>query len=109
MRILLDESLPRKLSQELSGHEVQTVQDCGWAGLENGDLLRVACDRFEVLITGDQNLEYQQNTSSLPIAVVVVVAGNNRVETLFPLVPEILKALATIAPRKLVRVGGRPS
>jgi predicted nuclease of predicted toxin-antitoxin system len=61
MRILLDESLPRRLEQELSGHEVQTVQSRGWAGLKNGELLRLASAEFQALLTGDQNLEYQQN------------------------------------------------
>jgi len=61
MRILLDESLPRSLAQELSDHEVQTVQSRGWAGLKNGELLRLASAEFQALLTGDQNLEYQQN------------------------------------------------
>ena len=105
MRILLDESLPRKLSQELAGHEVRTVQQIGWAGLKNGELLRQASAKFDVLITGDQNLEYQQNTSRLPIAVVVLIAMNNRIETLRPLVAELLPVLARIGPSQLVRVG----
>jgi predicted nuclease of predicted toxin-antitoxin system len=105
MRILLDESLPRKLVHELSGHEVQTVQMQGWAGLKNGELLRRASMEFQVLVTGDQNLAYQQNSAKLPIAVVVLVAVNNRIETLRPLVPKLLDVLATIQPSQLVRVG----
>lgn len=105
MRILLDESLPRRLARNLPGHDVRTVQECGWSGLKNGDLLRVAKDSFDVLVTGDQNLEYQQNTSTLPIAIVVLGARDNRVESLLPLVPEILKALTTLAPRTTVKVG----
>jgi predicted nuclease of predicted toxin-antitoxin system len=105
MRILLDESLPRSLAQELSGHEVQTVQSRGWAGLKNGELLRLASAEFQALLTGDQNLEYQQNMAGLAIAVVVVVAVDNRIESLRPFVPEVLKVLATIQPGQLVRVG----
>ena len=105
MRILLDESLPRSLAQELSGHEVQTVQSRGWAGLKNGELLRLASTEFQALLTGDQNLEYQQNMAGLAIAVVVLVAVNNRIESLRPFVPEVLKVLATIQPGELVRVG----
>ena len=105
MRILLDESLPRRLARELSGHEVQSVQSRGWAGLTNGQLLRVASAEFQVLLTGDQNLEYQQNIADLAIAVVVLLAVNNRIETLRSLVPEVLKVLATIRPGELVRVG----
>ena len=66
MRILLDESLPRKLSQELTGHEVRTVQRLGWAGLKNGELLHRASGKFDILITGDQNLEYQQTLPLCP-------------------------------------------
>jgi len=105
MRILLDESLPRKLSHELQAHDVQTVQRRGWAGLKNGELLRTANAEYQVLITGDQNLEYQQNLPKLPIAVVVLVAVNNRIESLRPLVPELLKVLTTIQPGQFIRVG----
>ena len=104
MRILLDESLPRKLALELSGHEVQTVQKRGWAGLKNGELLRRASPEFEALVTGDQNLEYQQNLARLSIAVVVLVAANNRIETLRPLIPKLLEVLATIGPGEVIRV-----
>lgn len=106
MRILLDESLPRKFGQELIGHETQTVQKRGWAGLENGDLLKSAVGEFDVFITGDQNLEYQQNPKTLPIAVVILVAINNRVDTLRPLVPQVLEALKNVRPGQLVRIGG---
>lgn len=102
MRILLDESLPRRLAREFSGHEAQTVQSRGWAGLKNGELLRVASTEFQALLTGDQNLEYQQNIGDLAIALLAV---NNRIESLRPLVPEVLKVLATIQPGELVRVG----
>jgi predicted nuclease of predicted toxin-antitoxin system len=105
MRILLDESLPRKLSLELTGHETQTVQRRGWSGLKNGALLRTASQEFQVLLTGDQNLEFQQNPASLPISVIILVAVNNRIETLRPLVPRVLQVLQNIRPRQLVRVG----
>jgi len=104
MRILLDESLPRRLALELTGHETQTVQKRGWAGLSNGDLLRSASKEFEVLLTGDQNLEFQQSRAALSVAVIVLVAVNNRIETLRPLVPEVLAVLKTIRPGELVRV-----
>ena len=105
MRILLDESLPRKLAQELPGHEVQTVQRRGWTGLKNGELLRVASAEYEVLITGDQNISYQQNLAKLPMAVVVLIALNNRIESLLPLVPKLLRVLATIRRGQFIRVG----
>ena len=73
MRILLDESLPRKLSLELTGHDTQTVQKRGWSGLSNGELLRTASREYEVLLTGDRNLEFQQNPATLAIAVIVLM------------------------------------
>lgn len=105
MRVLLDESVPRKLGLELTGHATQTVQKRGWAGLKNGQLLRAASAEFDVFLTGDRNLEYQQNTAVLPIAVIVLVAINNRIETLRPFVPELLKAIEGIRPGQLIRVG----
>jgi predicted nuclease of predicted toxin-antitoxin system len=105
MRILLDESLPRQLASELSGHNTQTVQRRGWSGLKNGVLLRIASSEFDVLLTGDKNLEFQQNPASLPIAVIVFLAVNNRIETLRPLIPDVLEALKTIRPGELVHVG----
>jgi len=105
MRILLDESLPRKLTLELPGHDARTVQRRGWTGLKNGALLREASQEFQVLLTGDQNLEFQQNLTTLPIAVIVMVAVNNRIETLRPLIPDVLEALKTIQPGQLVRIG----
>ncbi len=104
MRILLDESLPRKLAQELPSHNVKTVQKRGWAGLKNGELLRIASAEYQVLITGDQNMSYQQNLANLPIAVIVLVAVNNRIETLRPLVPDLLRVLTAIEPGQFIHV-----
>ena len=105
MRILLDESLPRRLIRELPGHSVRTVTESGWSGVENGELLRTAASEFDVFLTADQNLEYQQNLRTLPVAVVVLVAHNNRFETLQPLMPAVLVCLEGLQPRTLVSVG----
>lgn len=78
MRILLDESLPRPLSRLLVGHDVSTVAQQGRASLSNGALLRQAAETFDVMLTADQNIEFQQNRSALPIAVVVIAAESNR-------------------------------
>jgi len=104
MRILLDESLPRKLALEFIGHEVQTVQERGWSGLSNGELLQTASREFDALATGDQNLEYQQNPATLPIAAIVLVGLNNRLDTLRSLMPRVLEVLKEIRPGQLVRV-----
>jgi hypothetical protein len=92
------------LALELIGHETQTVQKRGWSGIANGDLLRRASKEFDVLLTGDQNLEFQQSRAALSIAVVVLVAVNNRIETLRPLMPEVLAVLSTIREGQFVRV-----
>jgi predicted nuclease of predicted toxin-antitoxin system len=106
MRILLDESLPRSLRSRLPGHEVATVVGCGWSGVTNGKLLAFADTRFDVFLTADQNLQYQQNLPTLPSAVFVLVALNNRISTLEPLIPELLLALEEFSPSSLRRIGG---
>jgi predicted nuclease of predicted toxin-antitoxin system len=105
MRILLDESLPKALQTRLVGHDAVTVVSSGWSGVKNGKLLALAATRFDVFLTADQNLEYQQNLKSLPLAVVVLIVLNNRIETIDPLIPELLRALQALAPRSLCRVG----
>ena len=103
MRILLDEDLPRRLGELLVGHEFSTVPRSGWAGVKNGKLLVLAATRFDVFLTMDQNLEFQQNLAALPIAVLVVEAASNRLEHLVPLVPVILSELKVIPPKALRR------
>ena len=105
MRILLDESLPRPLSLLLVGHDVSTAFHEGWASLSNGALLRQAAMTFDVVLTADQNIEFQQNLALLPVAVVVLVAESNRLESLEPLVPKVLAALKILKEKTLLRVG----
>jgi hypothetical protein len=94
VRVLLDEQLPRQLAPYLISHDVRTVQQEGWAGLKNGELLkRAKTAGFEALLTADQNLEFQQNLASSGLFVVVVVAVSNALEDLLPAVPKILAAL----------------
>jgi Domain of unknown function (DUF5615) len=104
VRILLDESLPRPLGLSLIGHDVSTVRDESWTSLTNGALLQRAAATFDVLLTADQNIEFQQNLATLPLAVVVLVAESNRLESLEPLVPHVLAALNTLKPKTLIRV-----
>jgi len=104
MKLLLDESLPRDLRLHLPGHEVVTVPQRGWAARQNGELLELAAPEFDAFVTADQSLEHQQNVASLPIAVVVLVAPSNRLADLLPLIPNLLRALARLEPRKLLRV-----
>lgn len=102
MRILLDESLPRKLGFLLEGHFVRTVQQIGLSGLSNGKLLASAAPDFDVLMTGDQNMEYQQNQACLPLAVIVLIAPNNKLESFLPLIPTVLKMLPNLVPQTFV-------
>jgi hypothetical protein len=104
MRILLDESVPRALGFLIQGHFVRTAQAAGFAGLLNGDLLAAmkAAD-FDALITFDQNLPYQQNVH-LPVAVIVLVAPNNRVETAVRFAPLILSGLINLKAGELLRL-----
>ena len=105
MRILLDEPVPRRLGALLVGHEVTTVPLIGWAGIKNGKLLTLAATQFDVFLTTDQNLEFQQNLSTLPIAVLVVVARSNRMKDIEPLAPDILKALNHLPSKSLRKIG----
>ena len=98
--------MPRQLAGRLGGHEVTTVTREGWAGLRNGDLLRRASARFDVLVTGDQGLEYQQNLSSVRLGIAVVAGANNRVETFLALAPRILEAIQAVQPGTVITVSG---
>ncbi len=92
MRVLLDESLPRQLALEISEFEVRTVGQQNWTGLSNGELLRKAeSDEFQVFVTADQNLQYQQNLSNSSLGIVVLAARSNRIQDFIPLLPEIRK------------------
>ena|SRR6185369_9511784 len=93
MRVLLDECVPRALREQLPGHEVKTVAESGWAGVKNGELLRLAAQRFDVLLTVDRNLEYQQSFVGAAIAVVVMHAPSNDVVALQPLMANVLAAI----------------
>ena len=106
MRLLLDESLPRRLRTHFASHDVSTVGDMGWLGVKNGELLRLAGLNFDAFITPDRNLRYQQNLSTVPVSVVVVVAPSNELAALLPLVPAIERVLDSLQPRGLIEVGG---
>lgn len=88
----------------LVGHAVSTVQRNGWSGVKNGQLLALAAAKFDVFLTMDGGLEFQQNLATLPIAVLIVEAASNRMEHLEPVVPSILKELNHLHPKSLRRV-----
>jgi len=105
MKLLLDENLPHRLRRELQGHDCYTVVYMGWAGRKNGRLLEAAAaGGFDALLTKDTNLEYQQNLTNLPLAVVVIHAVSNDFEDVEPLIPALLASLATLTPRSVTHV-----
>ena len=106
MRVLLDECVPRALRRELPGHEVTTVAEAGWAGVKNGELLQLAARQFDLLLTVDRNLEYQQNFAGLALAVVVVHAPSNDVAVLRPLMPAVLAAISATKPGTVTHLHG---
>ena len=106
MRVLLDESLPRQLARHLGNNEVITVHSQGWTGRTNGELIRLAGrEGFEVIVTADQGIEFQQNLSKAGVGIVVVRASTNRMEHLLPLVEQIVEAIKGVQRGTVVRVG----
>ncbi len=98
MRVLLDENVPHDLILQLAGHDVSTVQDLGWAGIKNGELLERARDAIDVFVTMDRKLEKQHDLSKLPFGVLVIVAKSNRMPDLLPLAAPLREAVARIGP-----------
>ena len=105
MRLLLDECIDRRLARDLVGHEVRTVPQMGWAGIKNGALLTRAEKEFDVFITVDRNLSFQQNLPKFDITVLVLHAPSNRLADLRPLAPKILSILPTLAKGQAEHVG----
>jgi uncharacterized protein DUF5615 len=98
LKILLDECVDRRFGRELVGHDVATVQESNWTGKKNGELLALAAEQFQVFVTVDRNLYFQQNQSKLKIAVMILAARTNRLADLKPLAPSVMAILTTIQP-----------
>ena len=104
MKLLLDECIDRRLAREFIGQNIKTVRQMGWAGTKNGKLLALAEKEFDVFITVDRNLSFEQNLPSFNIAVVVLKAHSNRLADLKPLVPQILDILPNLVKGQAVIV-----
>jgi len=104
MRLLLDECVTSYLKPEFDGHEVSTFEEAGLKGLRNGKLLEAASGRFDVLVTVDQNLRFQQNLENFRLAILVLKAKRSTYPLLKPLVPKALGELETIKPGIIVVV-----
>ena len=107
MRLLLDESVPGRLRRALAGHEVRTAVEMGWSGVKNGKLLALAASGFDAFITVDKNLQYQQNLTTLPIALIVLDAVSIELPALLPLMPALEQALSSLKPRTYVLITAR--
>ena len=88
MKLLLDECVEHRLAKNISGHETNSVNRRGWNGSKNSELLTLAASEFDVLVTTDRNLAFQQNVEQFEISVVVLEARSNRLAELQQLVPE---------------------
>jgi hypothetical protein len=94
MKILLDECVPRPLKFDFTGHDVSNVTEMKWSGFKNGKLLKLAVEAgFEIFVTADQNLQYQQNLQNYKIGIIVLVAKSNKMEELKVLIPLILEEI----------------
>ena len=106
MKFLLDECIDHKLAREFVGYEVKTVPQMGWAGVKNGQLLTLAEAEFDVFITVDRNLSFQQNLPQFDLTVIVLQAPSNRLTDLKLLVAKVLAVAATAAKGQVTVVGG---
>jgi Domain of unknown function (DUF5615) len=106
VRVFLDECVDWRLSRELKGHDVKTARQMEWTTLRNGELLSLAAAQFDVFLTVDRNLSFQQNLGALPMVVLVLHASSNRLSDLKLLVPDLLKAIETARPGRATVVGG---
>jgi len=105
VRILLDECVPKRLGRFLSEHDVITTPQAGWAGITNGELLRRASKDFDVFVTVDRNLAFQQSSSNLPLPVIVIHAQSNKLKDMTPHVPKLQEMLNSSLGRRVHHIG----
>ena len=104
MRVLIDECLNWRICRALIDHHCTSAQKMGWAGLANGDLLEVAEKDFDVLITGDRNLSFQQYTSNFNIAVIVLHAKTTKLDDTLALMDRVRIILETTTKGDVIEV-----
>ena len=110
MMILLDECIPRKLKHSLPDHECHTAPEAGLAGKKNGSLLDLAESAgFEIFVTMDKGLEYEQNLAGRSIAILILRAKSNRLADLLPLAPDILRTIKLARKGEIHPIGGGES
>ena len=102
--VLFDEDVPRQLRRDLPDFSIRTVQEQGWSSLKNGELLKTAAGEFDVLLTADKNLQYQQNIPTFDIGIVVLALRDTRLPSLRASIEEIKAAVAAAAPGTVTRI-----
>jgi len=105
VKVLLDECVDSRLTEHIRGHFVSTVAARGWGGISNGQLLALAQAEFDVFVTVDRNLAFQQHLPSFSIAVILITAKSNRIADLISVVPALLASIPTAAAGQVVYVG----
>jgi hypothetical protein len=98
VKVLLDECVDWRLARDIVGHDVKTARQMGWTAIKNGELLALASRQFEVFVTVDRNLSFQQNLVSYPIAIIVLCAKTNRLAELKPLIPKLVAVIESALP-----------
>ncbi len=104
MRLLLDENAPKKLKRAFPNHVVSTVTEMGWAGIKNGELLKRAEGVFDVMMTVDKSIQYQNNFTDKTIILVTFIVKHNKIELLLPLVPAAIMAIQTATPGQVINI-----
>jgi hypothetical protein len=107
VRVILDECVDWRLLRAIEGHDVRTARQMGWTAIKNGELLALASEQFDVFVTVDRNLAFQQHVIAFPIAIIVLQARSNRLADLLPLVPSLLEAIAAASPATVTTVGSK--
>ena len=107
MRLLIDECVPKKVKFLFAdgGHECEMVRDAGFSGKENGELLDLAEEHFDVLVTLDKNIRHQQNMTSRKIAILIIRPASNDLDDIRPHVPHALVVLQSLKPGQMVEIG----
>jgi hypothetical protein len=104
MKILLDENVHHGFRKILESHEVYTVQFMGWTGVKNGNLLKLADGKFDLLITLDTGILYENDFTGLNISVITLISKSVQFKDLLPLVPRLLTEINQIKPGKIVNI-----
>ena len=105
-RVLFDEDVPRQLRRDLPEFKIRTVQEEGWSSVKNGELLRLSSPMFDVFVTADKRLRYQQNIARYSIGVVIIATRDTRLPRLQQALDELRAAIHDVAPGTFIIVTG---